>query len=200
VKVGVRLVLELPGHKPSIRLRQLSRFTHHAGSAFRCRCQDDFGAEESHEAPALDAERLCHRDHQWVPFLRAYHRESDAGVAARRFDDRLARLEPAGTLGVLDDAQREPVLDRAEWIEGFDLHVEVDALRREPADSHDGSVADRFEDAGEFCHVGGWIVGRNLWHEAEHELSALPARSGRWSIYRWRFGSPGRHCSFSSRG
>ena len=43
-------------------------------------------------------------DDERIALLRAHHRETDAGVAARRFDDRLAGLERAAALGVLDDA------------------------------------------------------------------------------------------------
>ena len=41
------------------------------------------------------------------------------------------RLELAGFFRRLDDAEREPVLDRAERVEGLALDVEVDALGRQ---------------------------------------------------------------------
>ena len=41
-------------------------------------------------------------------------------------------LERAPLLRVFDHAERESILDRAEWIERFDLHVEIDVRRGEP--------------------------------------------------------------------
>jgi len=43
----------------------------------------------------------------------------------------LAWFELAGALGLLDDAERQTILDRAERIESFDLDVEIDVRRRE---------------------------------------------------------------------
>ena len=44
----------------------------------------------------------------------AHHRQRDAGVAGRGLDDGLARLERALALRVLDDGDREAILDRAD--------------------------------------------------------------------------------------
>ena len=53
----------------------------------------------------------------------------------------------AASLGVVDDREREPVLDRRQRIERLDLHVDRDVLRRNPVQLDDGRVADRVEDA-----------------------------------------------------
>ena len=53
---------------------------------------------------------------------------------------------------VLDDAERETILDRAERIERFDFDEEVDALRRELVDADDRCMADGLENVGKFCH------------------------------------------------
>src|SRR5215510_6316359 len=83
---------------------------------------------------------------------RADHCEPDAGVPARRLDDRLSRLEISHALPMRDHAEREAILHRAEWIERFDLHEEIDDVRRETVDLDAGSVADRAEDAVELGH------------------------------------------------
>ena len=93
---------------------------------FGRRRENDFRAEKAHQPAALDAERFGHRDDQRIAFRRAHHREPDAGVAARRLDHRLSRLELARLLRVLDDAEREAILDGAERIERFDLDVEIE--------------------------------------------------------------------------
>ena len=54
-------------------------------------------------------------------------------------------------LGVLDDAERKPVLDRAHRVEGLDLDVQIDVRRRELVDPHDRRVADRAEDVVELA-------------------------------------------------
>ena len=65
----------------------------------------------------------------------------------------VSRLQVAGFLGGLDDAQRQAILDRAQRIERLDLDVEVDPARGEIVDADDRRVADGLEDAAEFRHV-----------------------------------------------
>src|SRR3546814_3782790 len=64
----------------------------------------------------------------------ADHGGADAGVAAGRLDHRLTGAQRSAALGVLDDAEGEAVLHRAHRVEGLELGVEVDALRRQLAD------------------------------------------------------------------
>ena len=82
-------------------------------------------------------------------------------------------LQRAGALGVLDHAEREPVLDRAHRVEGLELDVQVDVRRRELVDPDDRRAADRLEDGFEaLAHDG------NLPREAEDRFflaRALPA-------------------------
>ena len=92
---------------------------------------------------ALDAEVLRHGHHQRIALHRAHHRQADAGVAAGGLDHRLPRAQRAAPLGVLDDPEREPVLDRAHRVERLDLDVEVDVRRRELVQPHDRRAADR---------------------------------------------------------
>ena len=77
----------------------------------------------------------------------ADHRQADAGVAARRLDDRLAGLEVAAALGLFDDADREAVLHRRRRVEELGLHVQPHLLRRDAVDADAGRVADGVDDA-----------------------------------------------------
>jgi len=43
--------------------------------------------------------------------------------------------------------RRQPVLDRAQWVERFDLDEEVHALRRQMIDPDHRRIADRLDDA-----------------------------------------------------
>ncbi len=145
MRIGVRLVFELAAQEPAMLFCQLDRLGEHAAAFQCCRGQHDLGAEETHHLAPLDAEVLGHRHHERVALRRADHGEADAGVAARRLDDRLARLQRARLFGIFDDAQRQAVLDRTHRVEGFDLDVEIDALGRQLVDANDGRMADRFE-------------------------------------------------------
>ena len=87
-----------------------------------------------------------HRDER-IALRGADHRERDAGVAGRRLDHRLAGLQRAAALGVLDDGDREAVLDRGQRVEDLALHVHRDARRREAVDADDRRAADGAENA-----------------------------------------------------
>lgn len=67
-------------------------------------------------------------------------------VARSGLDDGLPGLELAGTLGVLDDGERQAVLDRAQRVEVLGLDVHVDAGGGESVNFHDRRPAHRFED------------------------------------------------------
>ena len=107
VHVRVRLVLELAAEEPAVCLRELDGLREHAAALLGRRRQHDLRAEEAQQFAALDAEALGHGDHEWIALLRAHHREPDAGIAAGRLDDGLARLQVAAPLGILDDGERE---------------------------------------------------------------------------------------------
>ena len=149
MEIGIGLVLELAAEEPAVLLRELHRLAEHAGAPLRSRGQHDLGAEETHQLAALDAETLRHRHDERIALLRAHHGEPDAGIAAGRFDHRLAGLQRTAPLRRLDDAERQPVLDRAERVEGLDFHEQLHAGRRELFDLHDGRAPDRLQDVGE---------------------------------------------------
>jgi hypothetical protein len=108
VGFGLKLVAE----EPAVLLTELGGLGDHPSALARLGRHDDLGAEHAHNLATLDGERLGHRDDALVPALRAEHRDRNARVARRRLDDRVARLEEALCLGVLDDPQREAVLRR----------------------------------------------------------------------------------------
>jgi hypothetical protein len=126
VDLGVGLGLELAGEEPAVLLGQLLRLHVHAEALLRPRRQHHLGAEEAHQLPALDREAVGHGDHQRIALGGADHGQADAGVAAGRLDHGLARLQRSRALGILDDAEREPVLDGAGRIEELRLDVDPD--------------------------------------------------------------------------
>ena len=106
----------------------------HAEALLRARRQHHLGAEEAHQLAPLDREAVGHRHDQRIALRGADHGEPDAGVAAGRLDHGLARLQRAVALGLLDDVERQPVLDRGGRIEELGLHVDRHALGREVVD------------------------------------------------------------------
>jgi len=117
----------------------------HAAAFELRRCQYDLGAQESHHLATLDAKALGHRNDQGVAFLRAHHGEADAGIAAGRLDNCLARLQGAILLRLLDDIERQAVLDRSHRIERLDLDEEIDALGGELVQPYNRRPAYGFE-------------------------------------------------------
>ena len=119
--VGVRFVLELAREEPAVLLRQLDRLLHHARPAVRRRRENDLRAEEAHQLATLDAERLGHRHDERIS-LRAHTMASPMPVLPLVASITVCPgLSAPVRLRVFDDAERETILDRAEWIEGLDL-------------------------------------------------------------------------------
>ncbi len=147
VDVRIRGRLELAGEEPSMRLGQLLGLDIHAVALLRAGRQHHLGAEEPHQPPPLDRKALGHGHDQRIALGRADHGEADAGVARGRLDHRLAGLQPALALGRLDDAERQPVLDRSGRVEGLEFDVGRDMGQRDPVDADHRRVAHRLEDA-----------------------------------------------------
>ena len=79
-------------------------------------------AVEPQQRHPLAAHALGHGQHQLVALGRADEGQRDAGVAARRLDDRRAAgLDPPLPLGVLDHRHADPVLDAAARVERLEL-------------------------------------------------------------------------------
>ena len=92
--------------------------SHMLGCVVRgARREHDLGAQEAHQLTAFDGEAVRHGNDQRVAFRGADHGESDSGVAARRLDDRLARLQVTAAFRLFDDADREPVFHRCGGVE-----------------------------------------------------------------------------------
>ena len=149
VNGGVGLGLELAREKPAIGLDQFDRLLVHADALLRARRQHHFGAEHAHQLAALDGEAVGHRHDQRIALLRADHGEPDAGIAAGRLDDGLARLQGAAALAFLDDVERQPVFHRGGRIEELGLHVDRPAVDAEIVDADRRGVSDRVENAVE---------------------------------------------------
>src|SRR5437660_2555482 len=134
-------------------LRELSGFCHHPHAAQSSRRKHHLRPEKAHELAPLDAEGLRHRDYQRIALLRAHHREANSSIAARGFDNCLARFQLPGALRGPDDAQGETVLHRTKGIECFDLYVEMHVRWREFIYLDDRSVSNGFKNTLKFvCH------------------------------------------------
>src|SRR5437588_6417396 len=147
VRLGVRFVFELTAQKPAVHLRKFDRFSQHPAALEARRGEHNPRAEKAHQLAAFDAEVLSHCYDQRVAFLGTHHREPDPRVTTSRLDNRLSRFQTAATFGVLDDAERETILDRSHWIECFDLDVQLHVRWGEPLDLDHRRVANRFKDA-----------------------------------------------------
>jgi len=99
----------------------------------------------THVAP-FDAHAVGHDEHEPVPLDRGDHRETHAGVARRRLDDRAAWLQDARGFGSFHHRQRDPVLDRAARIRALALHVDRMGPPEQPVDADVRRVADRVQD------------------------------------------------------
>ncbi len=143
--VGIGLVFELAHKKPAVLLGKLDRLGQHAAALECGRRQDNSRTQKTHQLASLEAEALGHRNDQRVVFLRTDHGQADARIAARCFDDGLARLQCAAFFRVFDDAEREPVFDRAHRVERLDLDENVDVVRSDLVQLDDRRIANGLE-------------------------------------------------------
>ena len=98
-------------------LGDIARRLHAAG----LRREDDFRAERAHRLAPLHRKMLRHHQHHAKAAHRRRHRERDAGVARRRFDQRIARLDLSPLLGLDHHRQRGSILDRPCGIVALEL-------------------------------------------------------------------------------
>jgi hypothetical protein len=89
--------------------------------AARDRRQHNLRTVGGHTLTALDRQVFRHDQHHLVAADRGRHGERNAGVAARRFDQRIARLDAAAQFGLLDHRQRRAVFHRTRGVVAFEL-------------------------------------------------------------------------------
>ena len=94
------------------------------------------------DAPPLLGGVLRHHAREPVALELRDQRERDAGVPARRLEQRTPRLELARRLGRLDHRLRHAVLDRAGGVLALELRVEADAVPRRQARQRVGGTND----------------------------------------------------------
>ncbi len=147
--VGVRELVE--DHALAFALHLVGQVARELHAALDRR-QHDLGAIGGHALAALDRQILGHDQHHLVAADRRGHRQRDAGIAAGRLDQRVARLDAPALLGLADHRQRRAVLHRAGRVVAFELgqhHVVAGAnlVVRQADELHERRVADRVFDS-----------------------------------------------------
>ena len=121
--------------------------------ALRALGEHELGAVGDEQLAPLDAHRLGHGQRERVAARRGDEGERDAGVAAGRLDDLLARAEHAALLGVPDHRRADAALDRVGRVAALDLgeHGRLRAVG-DAVEAHERRAADGvrvvFEPAG----------------------------------------------------
>ena len=123
--LGVGLVLELAGQEPAVALGCSGGPLYHAGAFFLLWREDDLCTHRAHQLAPLDRECFDHEGDERVTLRGTHHRQRDTGIAGGGLDDRLAGFEHAAAFGILDDADRETILDRGHRVEELDLDEQV---------------------------------------------------------------------------
>jgi hypothetical protein len=109
--------------------------------------EDDLRAEGAHGLASLGGQVLGHDEHHAVAADRCGHRERDAGVAARRFDQCVSGLDRPALLRAHDHRHRGPILDRPRGIVALELgEDDVGGFPRKALQPHQRRVADRIFD------------------------------------------------------
>ena len=145
VRLGVGRIPVLIEHHP-VRVLGCELFgdTHRLVGATRGRGGNDLCSPHGEQLLAL--RRGVLRENADKPVARQLggHRQRDAGVATRRFQDRGTRSKRAVELGGTDHVQRRPVLDGAGRIPILELGPQPYRLTgRQPRQSDERGVADR---------------------------------------------------------
>ncbi len=168
MRIGVGRVAVLVGHEDGgVVIGQGLRQAHGAVRAFRARGEDDLRAEEAQELLALRGRVVGHDDAHRVTHPRADHRQADAGVAARRLQDRLALAQRARGAGFGQHPQRDAVLHRAGRIRALQLGVETHiVMRGQPRQLDHGRLPDRRQDVA--CR----LPPAHGWHRSSWRLRA----------------------------
>ena len=145
VDLGVRGVRKLIRQEHVVVCRHRSRSRDRLVHAAKRLGHFDARPIETQQPLALAAHPLRQRQHQLIALRGAHKRERDAGVAARRLDDRrTARLDAALALGRLDHRDADAVLDAAAGVERLELRKQpgVAARREQPRELDHRRAAD----------------------------------------------------------
>src|SRR6185312_5546800 len=143
-RVGLVRVLIGVEVTPRVLLDHLAAEANRAVGALHRVGEDQRGAERLGDLAPRPGDVAGHHQRHWVAERAPDERVGDAGVAARRVDDRLPGLERAGAEGVADHLVGGAVLDRAARVQELALGPQLDArcLALELVQPHDRRVAD----------------------------------------------------------
>ncbi len=124
--------------------------------AHRSRREDQLRAEGLQELASLDGHRVGHDQRAFVAARGCDEGQSDPGVAARRLDDRVARLQLARLLRLHHHRDGDAVLDRRERVERLELDhdLRAAALLRDLVQPDQRRVSDQLRDVVVDLSVG----------------------------------------------
>ena len=119
------------------------------------RADDDLRPVGAEQADLLLRHLVRHDEDAAVPLAHGGERQPDAGVAARRLDDRATLAERAGPLRGLDHAEADPVLDATARVQVLELRQDgrVDSSRH-PIEPDEGRAAHEVEHGRMVAHAG----------------------------------------------
>ena len=116
-------------------LGQFDRALYGSVGPLGARRQDDFSAKNLEQLATFDRHILGKHDLDRVALDAGDHRQRNAGVSRRRFDDGLAGRKGSVGFGVFNHRQRDAVLDRTRRVLAFhlpeDAHIRVRAEYRD---------------------------------------------------------------------
>src|SRR5262249_23773590 len=93
--------------------------------------RDDFGSKAANQRDAFLTHPVRHEDDHRMTKRPAYRRERDAGVAAGRFHDRVARSNLFLEIGLLENVKGHSVLDAAGQVQVLSLCINYSSLAPE---------------------------------------------------------------------
>ena len=154
-----------------VLVRELAGPADGAVRALRAGRLDDLGPPQVEQLATLDGDVRRQDDLQVIATDPADQGQADPGVPGRRLDEHLAGLagmQDAVLLGLLDERQRDAVLDRTAGVPALELDEDAGRrVRAQLADLDERRVADQVEDAVVRGHrarrlgrTGGWLSRR----------------------------------------
>src|SRR6266851_206710 len=129
IEIAIRLFLNQAPHLADGAVRALHRIR-----------IDDLGPVRGGDAFSGNADVCGHHEHHWETHRGADPAVRNAGVAARRINQRLLRGQSAVGESVENHLERGPVFDATSWVEILELGKDPNAGRaRDPTNSHQRS-------------------------------------------------------------